>query len=145
MTFSQARLLGVVAVLCFSCKEGAEDEDDDTSEFSECGDPDGSGGDTGNVPNVLGAWTVTFGSNIYDDNACDAPGLTSDDLSEPLGGAMYIEGRIPDQLYAVLGIRRTLLGLRERRGRDRLYGRDHQGGPHPLCLLWRTHLHAAAC
>lgn len=92
----------LLAALCasISCKEAAEDEDDGSDASSECGDPDGDGGDTGDVPNVLGAWTVTFGSNIYDANACSAPGLTVDDLAEPLGGAMEIGGRIPDQLVA---------------------------------------------
>lgn len=88
------------ATAIHACKEAGEDEDEDTNASDECGDPDGDGGDTGDMPNVLGAWTVTFGSNIYDANTCSAPGLTADDLSEPLGGAMDIGGRIPDRLFA---------------------------------------------
>jgi len=92
-------LLSTLACVA-SCKDAAEDEDDGSGVSSECGDPDGDGTDTGDVPNVLGAWTVTFGSNVYDANGCSAPGLTVDDLAEPLGGAMEIGGRIPDRLVA---------------------------------------------
>ena len=64
-----------------------------------CGDPDGSGGDTGDVPNILGKWTATFGQYVYDSAACTVEGLQQDDMTW-LNGAMDIAGRIPDQLYA---------------------------------------------
>ncbi len=71
-------IIGMIAVMAvLSCKGS-----DDTAlvdEFDICGDVDGPGGDTGDVPNVLGKWTVTFASNLYDDGACDVEGLEQDD------------------------------------------------------------------
>ena len=69
------------------------------ADASTCGDPDGAGGDSGDVPNVLGDWTVVFGLELYDDGACAVDGLERDDLGY-LNGAMRVGGRIPDRLTA---------------------------------------------
>ena len=66
---------------------------------AECGDPDGGGGDSGDVPNILGDWTVVYGLELYDDGACAVDGLERDDLGY-LNGAMRVGGRIPDRLTA---------------------------------------------
>ena len=65
----------------------------------ECGDLDGDGTDTGNLPNVLGSWTVTFGK-WYFSESCD---LQDSELKDWLNGAMQIKGIAPDGLYAKLG------------------------------------------
>ncbi len=65
----------------------------------DCSDVDGPGGDTGNVPAVLGSWNVSFGEERYNAVECDYEGLSADDL-EFLDGAMVIDGRVPDTLYA---------------------------------------------
>ena len=72
---------------------------DTASDTASCSDLDGAGTDTGNLPGVLGRWTVTFGSN----NFTDGCGLADfDNTSENwLNGAMEIRGRVPDALYAV--------------------------------------------
>lgn len=63
-----------------------------------CGDIDGEGGDTGDVPNVLGNWTVDFGRNLFDEN-CGLAGLEQGSETW-LDGAMEIGGRVPNTLYA---------------------------------------------
>ena len=84
--------------LTVACSNGL-DTGDAASLEDLCGDVDGPGGDTGDVPNVLGKWTVTFGTNLYDDGACDVEGLEADDWTW-LNGYMEIGGRIPDSLVA---------------------------------------------
>ncbi len=78
---------------------GCGSDMDSTSDTAICGDPDGGGTDTGNLPGVLGRWTVTFGSNNFTDG-CGVEDFsnTSEDW---LNGAMEIRGRVPDGLYAV--------------------------------------------
>jgi hypothetical protein len=95
-----AALLALAVTVLVSCKGDEDDTSDADEDTEECGDVDGPGGDTGDVPNVLGAWTVTFGSNIYDDNTCNSPGLTNSDLNEFLSGAMTVGGRVPNTLVA---------------------------------------------
>lgn len=41
-----------------------------------CGDVDGSGGDTGDVPDVLGAWTASFASSLSEDGCALSGTLT---------------------------------------------------------------------
>ncbi len=72
---------------------------DDSTDTSACGDLDGTGSDTGNLPGVLGRWTVSFGTNNYTDG-CGVADF--DNTSEDwLLGAMEVRGRVPDALYAV--------------------------------------------
>jgi hypothetical protein len=83
-----------------------------------CGDIDGEGGDTGDVPNILGAWTTSYGTNRFDDGVCSIPGLSSDEISDVMAGVLKIEGRVPDAVYATLN-----------NGDDRFYGLvNSQGG-----------------
>jgi len=66
----------------------------------ECGDLDGDGTDTGDLPDVLGSWTVTFGKWYFTDASC---GLDDSELKDWINGSMKIKGRAPDGLYAVFG------------------------------------------
>jgi hypothetical protein len=65
------------------------------ADASACGDPDGAGTDTGDLPNVLGAWTSTFAQNYYDDD-CSTGNLS--ESSETWLGAFTLDGRAPDAL-----------------------------------------------
>jgi hypothetical protein len=108
--------LSCVCLTALSCNGGTDSAD--INEEDICGDVDGPGGDTGDVPNVLGAWTVTFGQNEYDDGYCDVEGLEQSDWSW-INGYMEIGGRIPDSLVA------TFDGVEE----DQFWGlENHLGG-----------------
>jgi len=94
----------LLSLLIACAGDSSEDEDEDDGGTSggtadSCGDIDGSGGDTGDVPNVLGSWTATFGTYLYADNGCDVEGLEADDMSW-LTGALDIDGRVPEPLIA---------------------------------------------
>ncbi len=93
-------LVGVLLGAMASCNGSKGDEDEGDSGASDCADVDGAGGDTGDVPNLTGQWSVSLGENIYDANACDAVGLTQEDLSEILAGPLEIDGSAPDGLAA---------------------------------------------
>jgi hypothetical protein len=94
MTRSQLVLL----LLLGSC--GGKDDAVDTGPVDpECGDLDGNGTDTGDLPDVLGSWTVTFGKWYF----AEACGLDDDELKEWVNGAMQIKGRAPHDLYAQFG------------------------------------------
>ena len=67
-----------------SCGKGDDDSSNDGSATAgmtaeECGDIDGNGGDSGDVPNILGAWNASFASIVYD-GGCSVPGLGADDM-----------------------------------------------------------------
>lgn len=84
----------MILALLLGC---AGEPGDDTGPAEDvCGDPDGSGTDTGDIPNVLGAWTSTFAQNFYDDD-CSTGNLNED--SEGWIGAFTLDGRAPDALY----------------------------------------------
>lgn len=111
MPFRPARLMRLapaVAALCLlSCGGDDDSAADATASDASCGDVDGpSGGDTGNVPAVLGSWNVSFGEERYNAVDCNLEGLTADDF-EFLDGAMTIDGRVPDTLYAEFTIDET--------------------------------------
>ena len=94
------QLIPLLAIL--SCKGDSNDSGaTGASETDSCGDIDGSGGDTGDVPNVLGNWTATFGTYSYDDNECEVKGLEQTDMSW-LNGSLLIDGRVPQPLVATL-------------------------------------------
>lgn len=82
-----------------SCGGGEDSAPTEPTASSDCGDVDGNGGDTGNVPAVLGSWNVSFGEEQYSAIECSYEGLTQEDL-EFMDGAMTIDGRVPDRLYA---------------------------------------------
>jgi hypothetical protein len=74
---------------CFGKPDG-----EDTAPAS-CGDVDGTGGETGDVPDVIGLWTSTFGYEQFAEN-CD--GTLAVDSFPWLGGAVEIEGWAPTGL-----------------------------------------------
>ena len=90
-------LLCPLALLLACSGEG---KDSSAGAADACGDIDGTGGDTGDVPNILGKWTINFGNYMYADNDCDLPGLQADDIRW-LSGTMEVKGRPPDALYAI--------------------------------------------
>jgi len=117
-------LLGVL-LLAGSVAVGGcgKDDDEDSSGASsgpstdECGDIDGAGGDTGDVPNILGAWTATFGTNQYNGGACSVDGLEAEDMKAWMDGIMQIDGRVPDQLFVTFN-----------NHEDRFFGLENQNG-----------------
>lgn len=67
-----------------------------------CGDIDGAGGDSGDVPSVIGSWTSTF-ANAWWDDLCSAENFDED--SETWIGSFYVEGEAPANLYVYFGPR----------------------------------------
>lgn len=122
----------VGALLCsglLSCKGGGKDSGDPSSSEDPCGDIDGNGGDSGDVPNIFGKWTITFGTNLYDSSTCDYAGYSQDDMRW-LQGNMEIDGRLPDNIYAVLSNEEDtrFYGLESETGGVVFSGnREHQG------------------
>ena len=105
--FAAVRLMtvGLLASTATIVSCGKDDGDEDSAEASgpsadECGDIDGIGGDTGDVPNILGAWTATFGTNQYNGGACSVDGLEAADMKAWMDGVMVIDGRVPAQIFA---------------------------------------------
>ena len=92
-----------LALLLAAC-EAATDTSDPAAVAS-CGDVDGNGGDTGNVPNILGDWTSTYGVGWDDDCTADDFSSTSEDWIGPFTvsgaiGALTAEFHDdPDQTY----------------------------------------------
>lgn len=64
----------------------------DTAVAADCSDPDGSGGDTGNIPAIAGDWTTTFAAAGWEDN-CTAEGFDSD--TEQWIGPFTVMGAYP--------------------------------------------------
>ncbi len=89
----------LLPLFCLStgCSSGGADSSD--SGLGICGDIDGDGTDTGNIPNILGLWTASFGTNNFTEN-CGLSGF-SDSSESWLNGTMEIKGRVPDGLYAI--------------------------------------------
>ena len=65
----------------------------DSAEDCFTGDIDGLGTDTGNIPQLFGSWTTTFGSRSFYDE-CGIEGLSRSDFDWINGGAMEIGGRL---------------------------------------------------
>lgn len=108
------RLLTLVTFVGIGCKGGTPDSND-TDPFAICGDIDGEGGDTGDVPNLLGNWTVDFGRNLFMED-CGVPGLEAGSETW-LDGAMEIRGRVPNNLYATFnGAEERFFGLQANNG-----------------------------
>ena len=102
---SRSALAAGLLFVTASCGKGDDDSSTDGSATGgmtaeECGDIDGNGGDSGDVPNILGAWNASFASIVYGDGGCSVPGLGADDMRAMLDGVMYIDGRVPDRLFA---------------------------------------------
>ena len=90
MTF-QSRIMVCAVLLALGCSGGQDSGDEEC--FS--GDIDGIGTDTGNIPQLYGNWTTTFGSRSFHDE-CNIEGLDRPDFDWLNGGAMEIGGRIDD-------------------------------------------------
>lgn len=103
-------IIGCVVLATACGKDGESSDDSSTGASAEsCGDVDGAGGDTGDVPNLLGAWTTTFGQNLYDDGFCSVPGLEVADIQQFMNQVFTIDGRAPDGLYAHFGAETDLM------------------------------------
>ena len=89
----------LLAVLAVGCTDKSADSADGDEDAGECGDIDGSGSDTGDIPNILGNWNTTFGLQIDDEN-CSIPGLKPDDMSWINGASMDIDGTPPSNMVA---------------------------------------------
>jgi hypothetical protein len=79
-----------LALLLIACK-GGDTAVDGLPE--ECGDPDGEGGDTGDVPGLIGDWTASYGQVLIDSNCPpeQVPKETLDFLKQPF----YLDGAVP--------------------------------------------------
>ncbi|MFK7931374.1 MAG: hypothetical protein AB8H79_24550, partial [Myxococcota bacterium] len=74
---------------------GACAGDDETDPNSvDCGDVDGNGGDTGDVPPLLGDWTTSFGQAFLDGtcDGTDVPTAPLDFLNQPA----LLDGSVPN-------------------------------------------------
>ena len=102
----------------------------DTSSDNSCnGDLDGSGTDTGNLPDLFGAWNTTLTSKVFYDT-CEIDGLGRGDFPWLNGGAMTIAGRIPDRLSATFASApgAELIGIVSSEGGTSFTGRyDYRG------------------
>jgi hypothetical protein len=88
--------LSLSLLLMLGCNKNGSDE---TGIEALCGDIDDNGGDTGNVPNILGLWSGQFALNIFDEN-CN--GIDQGALSY-LTGPADISGYVPDGLRLDFG------------------------------------------
>jgi hypothetical protein len=89
----------MILALLLACA-GSDDSAASGSDAPSCGDADGGGTDTGDIPDVLGTWTSTFGSAFWDDNCATA---NLDQGTETWVGAFYVEGTAPDAFYVYFG------------------------------------------
>ncbi len=99
---------GLCFAILFGVLAGCNNDDDSSSDPGDgcdcsCGDVDGSGGDSGDMPNLLGAWTSSFGDQRFFEN-CHIEDLHSDSerwinsvltiAGQPLAN---LEGRFEDE------------------------------------------------
>ena len=91
MTIVKSRIMVCVVALALGCSSGQDSGEEDC--FS--GDIDGLGTDTGDLPQLYGNWTTTFGSRSFHDE-CNIEGLDRPDFDWLNPGAMEIGGRIDD-------------------------------------------------
>ena len=99
MTINRYMLAGALCASLGACKTTSSTTVLDSAQTA-CGDVDGDGGDSGNVPDILGDWSLTFGAYSYDDYTCELEGLEQDDFTW-FNGNMEIKGYVPDGLYAI--------------------------------------------
>lgn len=115
----------MIAMVLVGCAAGP---DDSVNDASSCGDVDGEGTDTGNVPDMAGSWTTSFGQESYTDT-CSASDLSQ--TSETWIGAMQVSGSVPS-LAMYFGTERTdemYYGMVDRNGGVTFSGtHDHPSG-----------------
>jgi hypothetical protein len=104
------------------CNKG---NDDDTGLEALCGDIDDNGGDTGDIPNILGLWSAQFALNMFDEN-CN--GIDKSAVSY-LTGPVDINGYVPDGLRLDIGSNsdRRLRGILSTTGGFAFAGQLEQG------------------
>lgn len=113
----------LAAALLLSGCGGGHDESGGSTDG--CGDVDGSGTDTGNIPDLAGSWSTQF---YYDENNDSCSGISAD--TETWIGAMQVQGSVPS-LAMYFGTER---------GDEVFYGMvDHNGG----VTFSGTHAHPA--
>jgi hypothetical protein len=78
-------------LLLMACNNDSVEE---TGRDALCGDIDGDGGDTGDIPNVLGQWTGQFALTMFDENCT---GVDKTDVPY-LTGPFEINGYVPTGL-----------------------------------------------
>jgi hypothetical protein len=91
-------ILGACALGC----HGRDDETGPQDPDCHCGDPDGNGTDTGDIPDLWGNWTTSFGNQLYFDD-CGIPDLSDTSETWINNAAMHIGGYAPDGFYAYFG------------------------------------------
>lgn len=101
------------------------DKDQETG-ASSCGDLDGSGGETGDLPDITGFWTATFGTRAFYDD-CDVAGLSQDDMDWLNGSVIEVKGTPPDNIAADIDDER-FYGLENDYGGVSFTGVHEQGG-----------------
>ena len=100
--------LAALATLLFLTGCGGGGDDTDLGDV-DCSDPDGWGGDTGDVPPLAGNWTPTVGSFFRQDacSAAEVPDYELDFLERPFlleGGSNSIRVEFADDpTYALYG------------------------------------------
>ena len=88
-------MLNWLIVLLISCNG----KDIDSGTCPSLGDIDGAGTDTGNIPDMIGDWTTTFGTRaLYD--SCNLEDYNLEAFEWINGAAMEVGGRLPDRLEA---------------------------------------------
>ena len=94
----------MISWLFLAC--GGDEETAGGGEATSCGDLDGKGGDTGDIPDVLGSWSKQeFGLNAYV-VGCDISGVSQESEGQWIE-TLNVEGRVPDALYAWFGVEET--------------------------------------
>ena len=83
-------------ILFAGCKK---DDSEETGLDALCGDIDGQGGDTGDIPNVLGLWSAQFALNMFDENCNDIDKSAVSYLTGPI----EVSGYVPDGLRLDFG------------------------------------------
>lgn len=84
----------VLVVLLMAACNGNDDTDPDSMDI--CGDPDGDGGDTGDVPNLISSWTGSFGQ-VFTDNNCP-PDTVSIAQLDYLEQPFEVDGSVPSAI-----------------------------------------------
>lgn len=86
------RPLTLALLTCLALPGCAGGPDESGVTGDECGDVDGDGTDTGNIPDMAGSWSITFGSNFFDEN-CSA-GLSQASEATWIT-SMQVQGSVP--------------------------------------------------
>lgn len=86
-------------LLLLACGKGGDDSGA-TVDGEACGDPDASGTDTGNIPDLNGDWTSMFAQDFFEE-ACSADNLTQ--TSETWIGSFQVSGSYVNGFQLLFG------------------------------------------